>query len=195
MGYGTPRRLRRSVGHAPGDVGAILSCLLSHLLAASSRREPVHPCSHRGCDRCICWGDLVCRDLRSSQLACARLIASISSNGLLTTLTLDIDPLGTCGVVRLPEHARVADDHSRSAHRKPRDHRYLEQATPVSAPQRSEVVMKRSSARRARRWVMQELTHLDQRREPSSPSSPISPAQYVWQMLSRIACYAARLVR
>ena len=43
----------------------------------------------------------------------------------------------------------------------------VEQTSPLRTPCRWEVVMKRSSARRARRWVIQELTRqLDQRSEP-----------------------------
>jgi hypothetical protein len=63
----------------------------------------------------------------------------------------------------MPERERTAHDHSRSGHRKRRHHQDIEQTAPVGAPEGWEVVMKRSSARRARRWVIQELARsLDQ---------------------------------
>ena len=43
--------------------------------------------------------------------------------------------------------------------------RDLEQTTPLSVLQGWEVVMKRSSIRRAKRWIIQELTRLGQRNE------------------------------
>jgi hypothetical protein len=91
-------------------------------------------------------------------LACFEDVCVECSNCLITTITSEPDPSGKRGVKRVPERERTAHDLSRSNHRAYRDHRHVEPAASVSAPQGWEVVMKRSSARRARRWVIQELT-------------------------------------
>ena len=85
------------------------------------------------------------------------------SNCLVTTTPIALDRNRRHGVGSVPERERTAHDHSRSDHRKPRHHQYIKQTAPVGAPECQEVVMKRSTARRARRWVIQELARsLDQ---------------------------------
>jgi hypothetical protein len=80
----------------------------------------------------------------------------------VTTATRDPDPIQAWRVP-LPQQERIAHDHSRSDHGKARHDQHLDQTTPLGAQRRQEVVMKRSSQRRARRWVIQELTRrLDQ---------------------------------
>src|SRR5215207_2486191 len=84
--------------------------------------------------------------------------ASPCSNYPVTTITSEPDRTRRHGVLRLPERERTAHDHSRSDHRKPRHHRHLEPAAPLKPLSAWRVMMKPSSARRARRWVIQELT-------------------------------------